>query len=96
MWYTLVRLLLSTKIRILIPMIFLRRIACIWILASFLGTSITLPPGLARASSLDPAGVLFHLPQPGSRVNLSPAFEPVLIKGLKIHPENPFLFDFIV
>jgi len=36
------------------------------------------------------------LPIPGTMVNLSPAFEPVLIKGLKIHPENPFLFDFIV
>ncbi len=33
---------------------------------------------------------------PGAIVNLSPAFEPVLIKGLRVHPENPFLFDFII
>ncbi len=36
------------------------------------------------------------LPVPGVMVNLSPAFEPVLIKGLKVHPDNPFLFDFII
>ncbi len=36
------------------------------------------------------------LPAPGTMVNLSPAFEPVLVKGLKVNQENPFLFDFIV
>ena len=36
------------------------------------------------------------LPAPGSMVNLSPAYEPVMIKGLTIHKDNPFLFDFIV
>jgi len=36
------------------------------------------------------------LPVPGTMVNLSATFEPMLIKGLKIHPENPFLFDFII
>ena len=29
-------------------------------------------------------------------VNLSPAYEPVIIKGLTVHKDNPFLFDFIV
>ncbi len=33
---------------------------------------------------------------PGTMISLSPPFEPVLIKGLKVHPENPFLFDFII
>jgi hypothetical protein len=36
------------------------------------------------------------LPVPGAMVNLSPAYEPVIIKGLTIHKDNPFLFDFIV
>lgn len=40
-------------------------------------------------------GVSF-LPAPGVMVNLSPAHEPALIKGLRVHPNNPFLFDFIV
>jgi len=29
-------------------------------------------------------------------INLSPAYEPVMIKGLTVHKDNPFLFDFIV
>ncbi len=33
---------------------------------------------------------------PGPRVSVSPAFQPPVLLGLKIHPENPFLFDFIV
>ncbi len=36
------------------------------------------------------------LPTPGTMVNLSPAFEPALIKGLTINKDNPFVFDFIV
>ncbi|MBF0504191.1 MAG: hypothetical protein HQL14_03715 [Candidatus Omnitrophica bacterium] len=39
---------------------------------------------------------LLNLPEPGIMVDLSPAYTPVLIKGLKVHPENPFLFDFII
>ena len=42
------------------------------------------------------ADSLLGLPEPGTMVNLSPAYEPMLIKGLKVHPENPFLFDFII
>jgi hypothetical protein len=36
------------------------------------------------------------LPPPGAMVNLSSPYIPVLLEGLKIHPENPFLFDFII
>ncbi len=36
------------------------------------------------------------LPAPGVMVNLSPSYEPVIIKGLTVHKDNPFLFDFIV
>ena len=42
------------------------------------------------------ADVLLGLPEPGTMVNLSPSYEPMLIKGLKVHPEDPFLFDFIL
>jgi len=37
-----------------------------------------------------------NLPTPGTMISLSPAFEPALIKGLTVHKDNPFLFDFIV
>ncbi len=36
------------------------------------------------------------LPVPGTMVSVSPSFEPALIKGLTVHQDNPFLFDFIV
>jgi hypothetical protein len=37
-----------------------------------------------------------NLPDPGAMVNLSPAYVPVLIKGLRAHPDNPLLFDFML
>ena len=36
------------------------------------------------------------LPKPGIRVSLSPAFNPPVLKGIKVHPDNPFRFDFIL
>jgi len=36
------------------------------------------------------------LPQPGSMVNLSPAYVPVIIKGIRVHQDNPLALDFIV
>ena len=41
------------------------------------------------------AGVM-GLPQPGTMVELSPAYVPLMVTGLTIHPENPLLMDFIV
>jgi len=36
------------------------------------------------------------LPEPGTRISLTPAFNPAIIQGITIHPENPLEFDFIV
>ncbi|MDE2028921.1 MAG: hypothetical protein KGJ11_10325, partial [Candidatus Omnitrophica bacterium] len=41
-------------------------------------------------------GGVLGLPQPGTMVNLSPAYVPLMLTGLTIHPENPLLMDFIV
>jgi len=38
----------------------------------------------------------FYLPAPGTRVSLSPEFNPSILKGIKVHPENPLRFDFIL
>src|SRR5580698_8609198 len=38
----------------------------------------------------------FRLPAPGVMVHLSPEFTPAILKGIVIHPENAFKFDFIV
>jgi hypothetical protein len=37
-----------------------------------------------------------QLPVPGTMVSVSPNFKPALIRGLTVHKDNPFLFDFIV
>jgi len=42
------------------------------------------------------ADAVLGLPTPGTMVNLSSAYQPALIKGLTVHKDNPFLFDFIV
>ena len=47
-----------------------------------------LPPSYAQ-------GVV-NLPSPGQMVPLSSSFSPSLIRGITIHPENPFRFDFII
>lgn len=38
----------------------------------------------------------FILPKAGAMVPLSPAFDPPVLKGIKIHLDNPFHFDFIL
>jgi len=38
----------------------------------------------------------FFLPQPGAMVHLSPPLDPPMLKGLKVHTDNPFRFDFIL
>jgi len=73
---------------------FLRRILSIGTLLCFWANVVF--PLQAQALSFVPIDSAVLLPKPGSMVNLSPVFEPALIKGLKIHPDNPFLFDFIV
>jgi hypothetical protein len=65
-----------------------RKPLSLFVLVSFFVSSLG-PLPKAHANELG-------LPVPGSMVNLSSAFEPVLIKGLKVHPENPFAFDFIL
>ena len=38
----------------------------------------------------------FRLPTPGVMVRLSPEFDPPVLKGIKVHPDDPFRFDFIL
>jgi len=39
---------------------------------------------------------LSDLPKPGSRVALSSQYNAPFLKGITMHPENPFRFDFII
>lgn len=59
--------------------------------------------GLVFAFFVNSLGVLplaqaqeFVLPAPGVMVPLSHEFYPPILKGIKIHPENPFKFDFVL
>jgi len=38
----------------------------------------------------------FHLPAPGVMVYLSPPIDPPILKGIKVNPNNPFKFEFIL
>jgi phosphoglucomutase len=58
------------------------------IISVVLSVLLAFGPGISRAQSL--------LPQPGTTLSTSPSYIPVLIKGMKVHPDNPVLLDFIV
>ncbi len=66
----------------------LRKVLIIGVLLAFLG-NITGPFPSAQAQE-------FRLPAPGVMVHLSPPLAPPILKGIKVHPDNPFLFDFIL
>src|ERR1700733_3531307 len=61
----------------------------IQVLISFLISSVIGPLPMALASD-------FHLPVPGVMIHLSPPLDPPILKGIKVHPDNPFRFDFIL
>ena len=63
------------------------RLISLCLIVTFVATMVVTP----RAQ----AGVM-GLPQPGTMVNLSSAYVPLMVTGLTIHPENPLLMDFIV
>ena len=67
-------------------MILRKAVNALMALAFFLNTAV--PPSLAQ--------MLPQLPLPGQMVWLTPAFQPPVLKGMVVHPENPLLFDFIV
>ena len=54
---------------------------------AFLLTSV-IPPAYAQT--------VMHLPVPGTMVDVSAVHVPVLLRGMTVHPEDPFRFDFIV
>lgn len=64
------------------------RILCAFLIIIFVLTTI-LPSGYAQQIGLT-------LPVPGAMVNVSPAWTPVLLNGMTVHPEDPLRLDFIV
>lgn len=52
-------------------------------------SSLVIPPQFAQAQVL-------NLPAPGAMLTTTAVFNPSIIKGLTIHPDNPLKFDFII
>ncbi len=59
----------------------------LFVIVTFILTGFNIP--LAQAQE-------FHLPKPGVMVHLSPEFNPPILKGIKVHADNPFRFEFIL
>jgi|GEM_PF-5947592 len=59
------------------------------VLVAFVCSMVTPVP---KAHAAD----LLGLPEPGAMVSLSPAYSPAILKGVTVHKDNPFMFDFIV
>jgi hypothetical protein len=71
----------------------LRKIFSAFIVGVFFFNTIIPPLGSPREAHAQSA---FVLPAVGTQVNLSPAFNPLLLKAVKVHADNPFQFEFIV
>ena len=65
------------------------RVVSFFICISF-SLSLVVPPQSTYAQTV------LGLPQPGVMLPVSPGFTPTLIKGIKVYPDNPLRFDFIV
>ena len=57
-----------------------------------LSLSLIFSPAAVHAQSIN----FLNLPVPGAMIAPSPAFVPVLLKGITIHPDDPLKFDFII
>ncbi|MBF0511858.1 MAG: hypothetical protein HQL13_05980 [Candidatus Omnitrophica bacterium] len=66
------------------------RFCRILVSASLICNSVFFTPGFSLAQSV------LNLPPCGQMVHLSPSYEPVMMRGLTVHKDNPFLFDFIL
>ncbi|MCK5342732.1 MAG: hypothetical protein KAR20_04980, partial [Candidatus Heimdallarchaeota archaeon] len=62
------------------------------LLVCVLSFSLMLSPTASYAQSIN----LLNLPVPGTMVGLSPVFNPAIVTGIKIYPDNPLQFDFII
>ena len=60
----------------------------------FFMASSLLVPGTATAQNLPSSNI--QLPVPGVMVQASAEFTPALMRGLRVYPDNPLMFDFII
>jgi hypothetical protein len=70
----------------------MRKLIAIVVLCAF-NLTMVLTPSVSLAA---PAASSLGLPAPGAMVGLTASYVPIIAKGLRVHPDNPLLFDFIV
>ena len=74
-----------------------KRAAAVTVVCAHMLGSVIVP---AQAKTLErpvPSGLAaLQLPAPGTMVTVSPEHTPALLKGIKIFPDNPLRFDFII
>jgi hypothetical protein len=69
-----------------IQLLMFRKVFCMFMACVFAVTSV----GTSYAQTVR------NLPAVGASVNLTQPFNPILIKGISVHPENAMMLDFIV
>ena len=72
---------------------FLFRIVAVSVLLTFSSSEI-FPASLTSSQAY--AQTVLDLPVPGAMVEFTPPLTPPLLIGLKIHPEHPLKFDFLL
>ncbi len=72
-----------------------RRVVCGIVGLAFI-LSLAIPPSTAQLLPAGSVAGLPNLPAPGQMIGLTPVFQPAVLRGMTIHPENPLQFDFIV
>ncbi|MBF0512391.1 MAG: hypothetical protein HQL13_08740, partial [Candidatus Omnitrophica bacterium] len=80
------------KKRLDLVRVFMNPVARILIIAIVLSPDWAFTQNVAGYNATGP----FGLPVPGAMVDLSPPYVPMMVQGLRIHPQNPLLIDFIV
>jgi len=64
-----------------------KRCLSVLILVAFVTTGVV-PPSFGQS--------VLSLPQPGTMVLTTPAFDPAILKGMKVNPDDPLQFEFIL
>ncbi len=71
-----------------LPYRMLRRLISGFVIMTFF-FNLSLPPNIFAQG-------ISGLPAPGTMISTSPAYSPVILIGINLHPENPLQFDFLV
>jgi len=58
--------------------------------------TMIVPPGYGSTELSTRAQSVLNLPPPGVMISTSPTFNPPIITGITLYPDNPLQFDFLI